>query len=121
MTDYINERYPSAKLSDWLERLSIEGFSIYRTSHGFCTYRVLGDSLIISDLYVKLESRGLKKAWELFYKMRDIARRSGAFCMLTFADYGGINQHLGRAAIKAIGFKLAHELENRSVFIRGVD
>lgn len=120
LSAYLQERYPEVDLTQWVQGLNDMGMRIYKASYGFFTYKAVGDSLIIGDIYVKIKDRASGRGRELFEQILKTAREANCSLLIGFSEHGGTNQQVGRAAMKLAGFKRALELTDYTVFFRGI-
>lgn len=127
--DYLKERYTEADVAPLtLEQVAEKfeeiykhgGSQILKTPQGFATYELVGDALIINDLYVKAGCRRTGEAWRIHNLLVDLARTKGKRVAITFSEKYGKKHFLGLAAIHAAGFHPSHELDNGLMFIKGI-
>lgn len=94
--------------------------SVHQSEHGFISYTLKGDAVIIHDLYIKPESRGHVNAFKLHDKVIAEAREAGKRVAIGFTEVAGKNHILGIKAMKIAGFQPAQKTDTRFVFIKGI-
>lgn len=126
LLSYIQEHYnfQNSTLAEKLyrEHLDRENCTILEKPYGFIIYKFEGDACIIKDIFTTLDVRKTGKAWNLFKAVKnEINKHSVCRVMIGFSDKVGLNREQGIGAMLAAGFVPAYELEEKTVYLRGID
>ncbi len=125
-TSYIRERYGNLENAELLitlynDFLKRDGWTTHEYPYGFFIAKQEGDALVINDIYVTKRARlkGLSKA--LFYDIKQLARSLKSVVIIGFSEHAGQNQHLGKAAMEAVGFIPTYNTDISQVYMRGTN
>lgn len=125
--DYLQERYTEGdfnipKVAEDFEDLQKQtGNSVTKLPEGFITWRLVGDAVIIDDIYVKPEHRQNRKiSWKLHDLVLKQAKLANKRVAIGFTELIGKNHIAGLKAMNAAGFIPAFKTNISHVFIKGI-
>lgn len=120
--DYLKERYNEADFNLIEAANDFESFYdlIHKTDSGFITYELKGDAVIIHDIWVKPECRGMTESLKLFNHVMKEAKTAGKRVAIGFSEFTGKNHLLGVKAMKSVNFVPAFKTNREFVFIKGI-
>lgn len=124
-SDYLKERYNETDFNhEEFQNLDAKyaevGIKTINTMHGFLTYKIEGDAIVITDIYVKPQYRDHKAAWFLHDLAMERANKAGCRVAIGFSEKAGKKHELGKQALHTAGFKKYLETSTSDVYIKGI-
>lgn len=123
---YILERYGNLENAELLITLYIDflkrdGWTVHSYPYGFFISKQDGDALVINDIYVNKRARLKRMSKALFYDIKKLAHSLKSVVIIGFSEHAGQNQHLGKAAMEAVGFIPTYNTNISQVYMRGTN
>lgn len=125
LNSYIKERYPDLFgmkpdeiCQKYTDHLAQSGTHVLESESGFATYKMIGDALVIYDMYVFPEFRNERRSHELFNELRQSAQKLHKSVIITFSEFAGSKHELGKRAILSNGFQKVFDRHSGEVYMR---